>query len=88
MPERFMDRIRRKWTEFRIKALQRIFKWAIERYDRLSVGAFMAFSWGVDETTDYHVIAERSYPDHHVFGTKVTWYDAEPPKEVQDGSSQ
>ena len=81
MPERFMDRIRRKWTEFRAKALQRIFKWAIERYDRLSVGVFMAFSWGVDETTDYHVIAERSYPDHHVFGTKVTWYDAEPPKE-------
>ena len=81
MRESLMDRIRRKWTEFRAKALQRIFKWAIERYDRLIVGAFLAFSWGIDDVTDYHVIAERSYRDHHVFGTKVTWYDAEPPKE-------
>lgn len=82
MRERLMDRIRRKWTEFRIKALQRIFKWAIARYDRLMVGTFLAFSWGIDDVTDYHVIAERSYRDHHVFGTKVTWYcDVEPPKE-------
>ena len=81
MPERLTDMIRRKWTEFRITALQRIFKWAIERYDRLSVGTFLAFSWGIDEVTDYHVIAERSYSDRHVFGTKVTWYDVEPPKE-------
>lgn len=81
MPERLTDRIRRKWTEFRIKASQHIFKWAIEQYDRLSVGTFLAFSWGIDEVTDYHVIAERSYPDCHVFGTKVTWYDVEPPEE-------
>lgn len=82
MPERLTDMIRRKWTEFRIKALQRIFKWAIERYDRLSVGTFLAFSWGIDDVTDYHVIAERSYRDHHVYGTRVTWYcDEEPPKE-------
>lgn len=81
MPERFTDRIRRKWTEFRVKALRCIFKFAIERYDKLSGGAFMAYSWGVDDVTDYNVIAERSYPDHHVYGTEVTWYDEELPKE-------
>ncbi len=81
MPERFTDKIRCKWTELRTECLKRIFKWAIERYDKLSTGEFMAFSWGIDEITDYHVIAERSYPDHNVFGTRVIWYDAEPPKE-------
>lgn len=81
MPERLTDRICRDWTEFRKKALRRVFKWAIEHYDKLNNGAFMAFSWGIDETTDYHIIAERSYHDHNVFGTKITYYDREPPKE-------
>lgn len=81
MPERFTDKVRRKWTEIREKTLQRVFKWAIERYDKLNNGAFMAFSWGIDDVTDYHVIAERSYPDHNVYGTRVTWYETEPPKE-------
>lgn len=71
MPERLTDRIRRKWTECRIKNLERIFKWAIERYDRLMVGTFLAFSWGIDDVTEYHVIAERSYDWGHVYGTRV-----------------
>ena len=81
MPERFEDRISRKWKELRMNALKRIFKWAIEQFDKLDDGAFLAFSWGIDEVTDYHIIAERYYPDHNVFGTKVTWYESEPPKE-------
>lgn len=81
MPERFADKVRRRWTELREETLQRIFKLAIERYDELNGHAFMAFSWGVDDVTDYHVIAERSYSDHHVYGTRVTWYEPEPPKE-------
>lgn len=81
MPERLADKIFRKWEKLRAESLKRIFKWAIEQYDKLSVGEFMAFSWGVDETTDYHVVAERSYPDHNVYGTRVTWYETEPPKE-------
>ena len=39
------------------------------------------FLWGIDDVTDYHVIAERSYPDHNIYGTRVTWYDTESPKE-------
>lgn len=78
MPERFVDKARRKWAEIREKTLQRIFKLAIERYDKLNNGAFMALSWGIDEVTDYHVIAERSYHDHHVYGTRVTWYESAP----------
>ena len=61
MPERFEDKVSRKWEELRMNALKRIFKWAIEQYDKLHNGAFLAFSWGIDEVTDYHVIAERSY---------------------------
>lgn len=61
--------------------MKRIFKWAVEQYDKLSVGEFMAISWGIDETTDYHVIVERSYSDHNVFGTRVTWYEMKLPKE-------
>ena len=64
--------------------MKRIFKWAIEQYDKLSVGEFMAISWGVDETTDYHVIAERSYPDHCCFGTKVMFYDNTPNVNMTD----
>lgn len=80
MPERFVDKVRRKWTERRKDALQRVFKWAIERYDELNDGTFMAFSWGIDDVTDYYVIAERSYLDHNVYGTRVTWYETELPE--------
>lgn len=80
MPERFEDRVSRKWKEFRLNIMKRIFKWAIEQYDKLHNGAFMAFSWGIDDVTDYHVIAERSYLDHNIYGTRVTWYDTESPK--------
>lgn len=81
MHERFADKVYRKWKELRMDAMKRIFKWAIEQYDKLHNGAFLAFSWGIDDVTDYHVIAERSYPDHNVYGTIVTWYETEPPKE-------
>ena len=75
MPEKLKDKICRKWLEIRTFFLQIIFKWAIEQYDKLNVGEFLAYSWGIDEVTDYHVIAERSYNDHNVYGTRVTWYD-------------
>ena len=81
MPERFKDKVSRKWKEFRLNAMKKIFKWTIEQYDKLNNGAFMAFSWGIDDITDYHVIAERSYPDHNIYGTRVVWYDTESPKE-------
>lgn len=74
MTERFADKIRRMWKEFLKSILVFIFKAAIERYDKLNNSAFMVFSWGVDEVTDYHVIAERSYQDHNIYGTRVTWY--------------
>lgn len=81
MPERFEDKVSRKWKELKMNAIKRIFKWAIEQYDKLNNRAFMAFSWGIDDVTDYYVIAERSYPDHNVYGTRVTWYKTESPKE-------
>ena len=81
MPERFEDKVSRKWEELRMNALKSIFKWAIEQYDKLHDGEFLAFSWGIDEVTDYHVIVERSYLDHRVYGTTVEWYKSEPSEE-------
>ena len=77
MKERLIDRIRRIIREARDKRYKRIIRKYVEKHDKIGNCAFMAYSWGVDEITDYHVIAERSYPDHHVFGTKVTWYNKE-----------
>lgn len=67
--------------------MKRLFKWAIKRYDQLSAGTSLAISWGIDEITDYYVIAERSYPDHSVLGTRVTWYDVESPEEATDADA-
>ena len=81
MTERFSDKVSRKRKELRMNAMKSIFKWAIEQYDKLHDDEFLAFSWGIDEVTDYHVIVERSYLDHHMYGTTVEWYKSEPPKE-------
>lgn len=75
MSERLIDRIKRMWCEWQLSVLERIIKWSVSRYDDLQVGTFLAFSWGRDEITDYHVIAERSYDWGHVFGTRVERYD-------------
>lgn len=77
MSERLIDKIKRMWFEWQLSVLTRIIKWAVSRYDDLQVGTFLAFSWGRDEITDYHVIAERSYDWGHVFGTRVERYDDE-----------
>ena len=75
MQEKFTDRIRRKFRERQIKWLRKIIRKAVERLDDLQYHAFMAYMWERDEETDYYVIAERSYPDHKIFGTDVTYCD-------------
>lgn len=77
MSERMIDKIKRVWREWRLSVLKRIIKWAVTRYDDLREGTFLAFSWGRDEVTEYHVTAERSYDWGHVFGTKVLRYEEE-----------
>jgi ADP-glucose pyrophosphorylase len=77
MKERLIDRIRRAIREARDKRYKRIIRKYVEKHDKIGNYAFMAYSWGVDEITDYHVVAERSYPDHRVYGTEVTWYNKE-----------
>lgn len=72
MSERILDKIKRLWLEYRIRIVKNRIKKNVRKLDLLNNGAFMAFCWGVDEVTDYHVLAERSYPDHHVYGTEVT----------------
>ena len=35
---------------------------------------FYAWSWGVDEYTDIHIITEESYSDRHRYGTYEDYY--------------
>ena len=74
MTEPFLCKTKRLWREFRIRIVKERIKRNVRKYDLLHDGAFMALSWGVDEVTDYHVIAERNYPDRHIYGTEETLY--------------
>ena len=55
--------------------VKRIIFWSVHKLDVLQYGAFMALSWGYNEFTDYHVIAERHHENCHVYGTKVEYYN-------------
>lgn len=44
-------------------------KWRRER--------FLAWSWGIDENTDIHIITEESSQDRHRFGVREENYRAE-----------
>ncbi len=54
-----------------------IVKRCVQRIDKMNCGAFLAFSWVIDDVTDYHVVAERHLDNCHVYGTRVDYYDAE-----------
>ena len=75
MSESFTDKVKRWWFNLRERFLWRIVKSCVQRIDKMNCGAFLAFSWGVDEVTDYHVIAERSLENCHVYGTRVEYYE-------------
>ena len=77
MKERLIDKVKRKIRENRIAFWKRIVRKAVRRIDVLNDFAFMAYVWAADDVTDYHLTAERSYPDVHVFGTHVDHYDKE-----------
>ena len=80
MRERLSDKLRREWNDLKAKIAKWIIRRSVQWLDNLHEKAFMAYSWALDEITDYHVIAERSYQNCHVYGTKVEYYDA--PEEV------
>ena len=80
MRETMSARLRREWHEAKDRFAKWIIRKAVQWHDRLNYKAFMAYSWALDEITDYHVLAERSYQNCHVYGTKVEYYDA--PEEV------
>ena len=75
MRERLPDKLRRKWGELKIRVAKWLIRKSVQWLDNLQVKSFMAYSWPLDEVTDYYVIAERSYQNCHVYGTKVEYYD-------------
>lgn len=80
MRERLPDRLRRRWGELKTKVAKWLIRKSVQWLDNLHEKAFLAYSWGLDEVTHYHVLAERFYQTCHVYGTKVEHYDA--PEEV------
>lgn len=75
MRESVSARLRRKWHEAKDRFARWLIRKSVQWHDRLNERAFMAYSWALDDVTDYHVIAERSYQDCHVYGSKVEYYD-------------
>jgi hypothetical protein len=75
MKEPWIDGLKRRFHDLRTLVVKKLIFWLVHRLDVLQYGAFMALSWGYDEVTDYHVLAERSYDDMHVYGTQVTYYN-------------
>ena len=77
MKQSFMDRAKLWWHNTRERFMWSIVKRCVRRIDKMNCGAFLAFSWAIDDVTDYHVIAERHLENCHVYGTLVDYYDAE-----------
>jgi len=75
--EPFLERLRRIWDGWQEKVCKWVIRKAVRRFDVLGHGAFMAYSWGYDEQTDYTVLAERFLDNCYVYGTQVTYYDKE-----------
>lgn len=51
---------------------KKIIKWGIRKLVFLldKDDALLVYSFGKDENTDFHIIAERFYEDKHTFGTR------------------
>lgn len=82
MKPSFRDRAKLWWHNTRERFLWSIVKRCVQRIDKMNCGAFLAFSWAIDNETDYHVIAERCLPTCHVYGTRVHYYNED--AEVQE----
>lgn len=77
MKESFHSRLKRKIISLRIRICKWIIRKSVRHLDILQDFAFLAYSWGFDEETDYNVIKERSTKDFHQYGTQVTYYNNE-----------
>lgn len=51
------------------KLIKKLVTWKYKR------DGFYAWSWGVDEHVDIHILTEESYLDRHRFGTREETYD-------------
>lgn len=51
------------------KLIKKLVNWKYKR------DGFWAWSWGVDEHVDIHILTEESYLDRHRFGTREEIYD-------------
>lgn len=59
----------------KLKLINRIIKILIEyKYKK---DPFMAWSWGIDEAHEIHILTAEYYQDHYRYGLREEWYKAE-----------
>ena len=71
MKERLIERVKRAIRNKRKQIVKCVIRVAVKRLDVLNNSVFMVYFWSADGVTTYHVLAERSYPDYHIYGTRV-----------------
>lgn len=59
----------------RIRIAKWIIRKAVRKLDEWQYGSFLAYSWGFDNETDYHVLKEVNTNEYHQYGTSVKYYD-------------
>ena len=59
----------------RIRIAKWIIRKAVRKLDEWQYESFLAYSWGFDDTTDYHIIKEVSTNEYHQYGTRVEYFD-------------
>lgn len=59
----------------RIRIAKWIIRKAVRKLDEWQYGSFLAYSWGFDDTTDYHIIKEVSTNEYYQYGTRVKYFN-------------
>ena len=77
MKESLKSKLIRSIREKRIEAVKWLIRKCVRKLDVLQHEALLAYSWGYDGETDYHVIKERSTNEFYQYGTMVTYYGQE-----------
>ena len=75
MSERLSEKLRREWHEAKDRLAKWIIRKAVRKLDEWQYESFLAYSWGFDDTTDYHIIKEVSTNEYHQYGTRVEYFD-------------
>ncbi len=75
MNESLKSKMLRAIRENRIRTVKWVIRKCVRKLDTLQYEGFLAYSWGYNNETDYHIIKERSTRKFHQYGANVVYYD-------------